>query len=329
MCIFIKKKGHIMKGSRASVVGSEMSGEPFLRPYTGQSKMSQSRTCSPTFDMHTSSNPKSANNNDIDVIRAALNNDSLVTPTNLSNQLQSRVSSIFSKAQEPLIFPANETTSGAFSYEILKILQRWFRCNGWQSAINPVRIPESFRGGVSRKPFDEIQENMPQQDAVKREVKTIYEMITFLSGRPLPAIPVGAPVPTNINERTKQFLWQHKVLLKFLEVEGGCVAHVKPDHLLDTNEFKSWLDQNITQRNMQESTGYIDSAHISCDAVEISLKIFQLVSKKSWLDCLLQLLKVCVINRITTRSFKCRSVPYNSEASFPDVKPDPLVSNVS
>lgn len=323
-----------MKGSRASVAGSERSGEPFLRPYTGQSKMSQSRTCSPTFDMHSSSNHKSAaynnnDNNEIDVIRAALNNEGLITPTNLSNQLQSRVSSIFSKAQEPLIFPGNETSSGAFSYEILKILQRWFRCNGWQNAINPVRIPESFRSGVSRKPFDEIQENMPQQDAVKREVKTIYEMIAFLSGRPLPAIPVGAPVPTNINERTKQFLWQHRVLLKFLEVEGGCIAHVKPDHLLDTNEFKSWLDQNIIQRNLEESTGYVDSAHTSCDAVDIPLKIFQLVSKKAWLDCLLQLLKVCVINRITARSFKCRAVPYSPEASFPDVKPDPLVSNVS
>ena len=70
---------------------------------------------------------------------------------------------------------------------------------------------------MSRKPFDEIQENMPQQDAVKRENKTIYEMIAFLSGRQLPAIPIGAPVPTDLAERTNQFHWQHKVLLKFLE----------------------------------------------------------------------------------------------------------------
>ena len=82
------------------------------------------------------------------------------------------------------------------------------------------------------------------------------------------------------------------------------------------------------KRNNQESTGYVTSAHECVESVDVPLKIFQLVSKKAWLDTLLQLLKVCVINRITARSFKCRAVPYNNEASFPDVKPDPLISNV-
>ena len=71
---------------------------------------------------------------------------------------------------------------------------------------------------MSRKPFDENQEKIPQQDAVKRENKTIYEMITYLSGRPLPAIPVGSLVPSDLNERTNQFHWQHNVLLKFLKL---------------------------------------------------------------------------------------------------------------
>jgi hypothetical protein len=280
--------------------------------------------------MHISSNSKSvdSNTNEVDVIRAALNNNGLITPTNLSHAVQSDISSIFSRAQEPLIFPTNDTNAGAFSYEIVRILQRWFRCNGWPNIINPVRIPDSFRSGVSRKPFDQVLEKMPQQDAVKRENKTIYEMIAFLSGRPLPAIPVGAPVPVELVERTNQFIWQHKVLLKFLEVEGGCVAHIKPDHLLDTPEFQSWLDQTVARKSTEANTGFVDTAHKCIESVDIPMQIFQLVSKKAWLDCLLQLLKCCVINRITTRSFKCRQVPYNSEATFPDVKPDPLISNV-
>ena len=170
---------------------------------------------------------------------------------------------------------------------------------------------------------------MPQQDAVKRENKTIYEMIGFLSGRQLPAIPVGAPVPTDLIDRTSQFFWQHKVLLKFLEVEGGCVAHIKPDHLLDTPEYQSWLEQALVKRNSEEHiTGFVDTAPKCIESVDVPVEIFQLVSKKAWLDSLLQLLKCCVINRITTKSFKCRQVPYNSEATFPDVKPDPLISNV-
>ncbi len=58
-------------------------------------------------------------------------------------------------------------------------------------------------------------------------------------------------------------------------------------------------------------------------------ELFNSVSKKAWLDCLLQLLKVCVINRITPKSFKMQKVPYNDSISFPDVKIDPLTSNVN
>ena len=52
---------------------------------------------------------------------------------------------------------------------------------------------------------------------MKRETRTIYEMIAHLSGRQLPAIPITAPVPNDLVERTFQFRWQHNVLLKFLE----------------------------------------------------------------------------------------------------------------
>lgn len=58
---------------------------------------------------------------------------------------------------------------------------------------------------------------MPHQDAAKQENKTIYEMIANLSGRPLPAIPTGSAVPSDLAERTVLFVWQHNVLLKFLE----------------------------------------------------------------------------------------------------------------
>ena len=74
--------------------------------------------------------------------------------------------------------------------------------------------------GTSRIPLEEGQENTPQQESAKRENKTIYEMIAHLCGRQLPAIPVGAPVPSDLTERTNQFYWQHNVLLKFLEWEA-------------------------------------------------------------------------------------------------------------
>jgi hypothetical protein len=77
-------------------------------------------------------------------------------------------------------------------------------------------------------------------------------------------------------------------------VEGGSVAHIKPEYLLDVNEYKAWLECNNQKKELEESTGYKKISTISSEIKEIPLKLFPLVSKKAWLDCLLQLLKVSV-----------------------------------
>ena len=56
-----------------------------------------------------------------------------------------------------------------------------------------------------------------QQDAAKRDNKTIYDMIAYLSGRSLPGIPLAAPIPNELRERVQQFYWQHQVLITFLK----------------------------------------------------------------------------------------------------------------
>ena len=188
----------------------DTTGEPLLRPYTGTSKYSNGRTASPTFDMNTSLAGRSPVKDEATVQAMMLNENGHGGLTPFMN-MESRLSTVYSKSQEPLIFPTSESNAGVYSFELLKILQRWFRCNGWPNAQNLVKIPESFRAGVSKKPLDEGQDSMPQQDAIKRENKTIYEMIAYLSGRQLPAIPVGAPVPHDLKDRTFQFNWQHKV----------------------------------------------------------------------------------------------------------------------
>lgn len=137
-----------MKGSRTAVLPSEMSGEPILRPYSDASKYSQTNAGSPTFDIHTSQSVQSRMK-DIDAdMRAAINNNEEAATPYLSQGGESRMSTVFTKGQEPLLFPSNETNSGVFAYEILKILQRWFRCNGWPNSLNLVKIPDSFRGSV-------------------------------------------------------------------------------------------------------------------------------------------------------------------------------------
>ncbi|CAF0834043.1 unnamed protein product [Brachionus calyciflorus] len=319
--------GQIMKGTRTqkqASLASEMSGEPILRPCSNTSRLTNNRSVSPTFDMNASMAESSPIKDRDDYIQAAFQGD--MTPNNLN--YNSRLSTVLTKAQEPIVFPSCELNSGIYTFEVLKILQRWFKVNGWPQSHNLVKIPESFRGGVSRKPLDDGLESMPHQDSIKRENKTIYEMIAYLSGRALPAIPLGAPIPSDITERAIQFNWQHNILLKFLETEGGCVAHIKPDHLLDVKEFDAWLENQENERDLEKQSGYRDVNVQSVESPVISSQLFPLISKKAWLDCLLQLLKICVLNRITPKSFKSSPVPYNEDAVFPDVKVDPLTSNI-
>ena len=148
-------------------------------------KMSNCLNCF-SFDMNPS--PLKEILNDANTLQAMINGNGErggLTPFIVAgnNNPESRFSSVYNKSQEPLVFPSSETSSGVYSFELIKILQRWFRSNGWPASQNIVKIPESFRGGVSKKPLDEGQDSMPQQDAIKRENKTIYEMIAYLSGQ--------------------------------------------------------------------------------------------------------------------------------------------------
>lgn len=293
-------------------------GDPILRPYSGTSHLSRNGV-TPTFDVHDAMDDglKEVDENGFNQANRSM------------SRFESRMSTAFIKALDPLLFPSVETNSGLYTNQVLRALERWYKCNGWPTSHNLVKIPESFRAGVSRKPLEDNEESMPQQDAMKRETKTIYEMITHLSGRQLPAIPQLAPIPNDLAERTFQFHWQHNVLLKFLEAGGGCIAGIKAEYLLDTGEFRTYIDQINRKKSQEEtSSGFKNTQNECIDAPRVSLTIFPLVSKKAWLDCLLQALKVFIFNRITPKSFKSMPVPYDKEATFPDVKSDPLTSNI-
>jgi hypothetical protein len=71
------------------------------------------------------------------------------------------------------------------------------------------------------------------------------------------------------------------------------VASVRPDHLLDIGEYKAWLDHNNKAKDLEETTtGYKKIAKECLDAPRVVPSVFPLVSKKAWLETLLQTLKV-------------------------------------
>ena len=62
--------------------------------------------------------------------------------------------------------------------------------------------------------------------------------------------------------------------------------------MLDTSEFKSWSEQLSNLKKALEADGFKDSSVETVETPFIPIELFPLASKKAWLDCLLQLLKV-------------------------------------
>lgn len=75
--------------------------------------------------------------------------------------------------------------------------------------------------GISRKPITDDAPRAAKAGSwdtnnLKKEFKTIYDMVNNLSGRPVPGIPINSTLPSDPIERVKQIYWQHATLLTFL-----------------------------------------------------------------------------------------------------------------
>lgn len=152
-------------------------------------------------------------------------------------------------------------------------------------------------------------------------------MIAYISGRPLPGIPVSAPTPNDLEERTKQFYWQHSVLLMFIKTQGGCIEYIRPEYLLDQNEFKLFITR-AKELQTKIQNGYKDSKQVPSESVDVTIETYEPVSKKAWLDTLLQIVKTLILGRVTPKSFKNLPLPESLNEPFPEIKSDPLTSNI-
>ena len=55
-----------------------------------------------------------------------------------------------------------------------------------------------------------------ESNSLKKELRTVYDMICHLSGRNVPGIPLNNSLPRDPYERAKQVYWQHSTLLTLL-----------------------------------------------------------------------------------------------------------------
>ena len=80
----------------------------------------------------------------------------------------------------------------------------------------------SHSSGITKKPHEEKAKTSKgtsfESNNLKKEFKTVYDMVAHLCGKHIPGIPINNPLPSDPVERAKQVYWQHSTLLTFIRL---------------------------------------------------------------------------------------------------------------
>ncbi|KAM8903182.1 cilia- and flagella-associated protein 47-like [Spinachia spinachia] len=182
------------------------------------------------------------------------------------------------------VFSATDSEEGLFSQNVLMAAQRWFSLFGWPNGPNPISVPHTLRRVVSKIQTDDSSGRI-YRVSQNKDSRSVADMLHHLTGKPIPGIPRSLTISADLNRRTDQLLQQHGAMLTFLRVQGACLCHIRPEYLLDIQEFQHWC----SLPEFREGEHTLD--HKSVD--------YESLSKRSWTDVLLQIFKVLVLCRVS------------------------------
>ncbi|XP_078264971.1 cilia- and flagella-associated protein 47-like [Rhinoraja longicauda] len=188
-----------------------------------------------------------------------------------------------------------------FCQKVLTAVQVWVSLFGWSNGMHPITIPESLRRTKSHC----------------KGTKTIYDLLNHLSGHHLLGLTANQLLPGDPVECILQLHWHYSTLLVFLRAQGACLAHVKPEFLLEPEQFKQW---NQLQHCLQNTN--------STSIFDLDDEVFESISKCSWTDMLLQIYKVFVLSRLTVKDINNMQSSLGCLESLPRINADPLSSNI-
>ncbi|XP_026157201.1 cilia- and flagella-associated protein 47-like isoform X2 [Mastacembelus armatus] len=203
-----------------------------------------------------------------------------------------------------LEFPAANSDEGLCHQSILLAVERWFSLFGWPNGPHPISVPHTLRRVVSKTQMNQSS-GQTYRVIQSKDSRSVVDMLHHLTGTRIPGIPVCQPFSSDEDQRTEQLLKQHEAVLVFLRVQGACLSHIRPEYLLDVQEFKHWCSLQSNELNY-------------CGADYESL------SKRSWTDVLLQIYKVLVLCRVSESSLN--ALQTQEEVDRIPVKP--LASNI-
>lgn len=84
----------------------------------------------------------------------------------------------------------------------------------------------------------------------------------------------------------------HKIFCSNCRCQGACVASVKPEYLLEPRDYHLWKQMQKQLKLELAKQGEVNQANKMEEEEELEEDVFEAVSKRSWTDVLLQLLKV-------------------------------------
>ncbi|KFP05886.1 Calponin homology domain-containing protein 2, partial [Calypte anna] len=206
-----------------------------------------------------------------------------------------------------------------FFQKTLTAVKNWFTLFGWSTGQNPISIPHSLRRDLCKVHMNSSQEKASKQKLGK-DNKTIYEMLSHLSGQYLPGITSKQSLPLDSAERMRQLHRECSALLALLKNKGAYLPHVMPEFLLEPDAYKQWINVQTIQEVRMGDTFSDKNLFILEDSV------FETISKRAWTDVLLQIYKVFVLSHVSSRNIPDLSL--ESKQNIPRFKSEPLSSNI-
>ncbi|NXF13977.1 CFA47 protein, partial [Smithornis capensis] len=171
-----------------------------------------------------------------------------------------------------------------------------------------------------------VQMTVPQNKVFTQNLgkdKGFCEMLFYLNGRSLPGITASQSLPPDPVERMSQLHWQHSALLSFLKSQGAYLPHIMPEFLLEPEDYKIWVKVEGTLKVDRLNSDRFSNKTI----VVLEGSTFEKRSKRAWTDVLLQIYKVFVLPRVSSRSSTDPSCS-ESMQNMPIIKTELLSSNI-
>ncbi|XP_030312325.1 cilia- and flagella-associated protein 47 [Calypte anna] len=230
---------------------------------------------------------------------------------------------------ESSFFPDEDKKEYIFFQKTLTAVKNWFTLFGWSTGQNPISIPHSLRRDLCKVHMNSSQEKASKQKLGK-DNKTIYEMLSHLSGQYLPGITSKQSLPLDSAERMRQLHRECSALLALLKNKGAYLPHVMPEFLLEPDAYKQWINVQTIQEGQapelkKEDTEYSDTFSDK-NLFILEDSVFETISKRAWTDVLLQIYKVFVLSHVSSRNIPDLSL--ESKQNIPRFKSEPLSSNI-